>query len=310
MKKKISFENKVLLITLVPTIILISLGIITSDIGVIGNAVILSIFITVVPQLLLRYEKYRSIKEIEEKFPLFLRDVIESLQSGMPFHQTILVNSNVDYGKLSKEVKKMANQISWGMPFDKAIDQFAERMSSSKRLGIMLKTIKETYVSGGDVTSTLESVADNSTIIEEAEKERKSLLNQYVVLMYAICFMFVGIVAAINRLMVPIFQTSTIMGSEQELISSPCSSCMGASCKICDIFSIIASVFRIPLSSIAAYYTPLFFIMSMVEAVCCGLVAGQISENSVVAGIKHSVIMAAVTFGAFSILVGLKLLGV
>lgn len=304
------FETKVLLICLLASALLIILGIASSDLGIIGNAVILSVFIIAVPQLLLRYEKYRTMKELEEKFPLFLRDVIESLRSGMPFHQAILASSNVDYGRLSEEVKKMANQISWGMPFDKVIDQFAERMSNSKRLGIVLRTIKETYMSGGDIASTLESVADNSVIIEEAEKERKSLLNQYVVLMYAICFMFVGIVAAINRLMVPIFQTSTIVGAEQELISNPCGSCMGFSCNVCGMFDMIAMVFKIPLGSIAAYYTSLFFLMSMVEAVFCGLVAGQISENSVVSGIKHSVIMTTVTFGAFSIFVRLKLLGV
>jgi flagellar protein FlaJ len=177
-------------------------------------------------------------------------------------------------------------------------------------LNVALKTIRETYISGGDVASTLESVADNSTILEESEKERRSLLNEYVVLMYAICFMFVGIVAAINRIMVPIFQTSTILGSEQGLISNPCASSSGFSFVICGMFDSVAMIFKIPLGSIAAYYTSLFFFMSIIESVCCGLVAGQISENSLTAGIKHSVIMATITFGAFSILVRLKMLGV
>jgi flagellar protein FlaJ len=307
---RLSFVKKILLACLVPSAVLISLGIISSDLGVIGNTIILSTFIMLIPQLLFRYERYRGIKEIEEKFPLFLRDVIESLRSGMPFHQTVLVSSNIDYGKLSKEVKKMANQLSWGMPFDKVIDQFAERMKSSKRLNTALKTIRETYISGGDVASTLESVADNSSILEEAEKERGSLLNQYVVLMYAICFMFIGIVAAINRLMVPIFQTSNIVGVEQQLLANPCGNCMGFSCTICNMFDFVALIFKIPLGSIAAYYTSLFFFMSMIEAMCCGLVAGQISENSMTAGIKHSIIMTTVTFGAFSILIRLKLLGI
>jgi len=307
---KLSFENKVLLVCLVSSAALIILGIISSDLGVIGNTIILSTFILLIPQLLFRYERYRGMKEIEEKFPLFLRDVIESLRSGMPFHQAILVSSNVDYGRLSKDVKKMANQISWGMSFDKVIDQFAERMKRSKRLNTALKTIRETYMSGGDVASTLESVADNSSILEESEKERGSLLNQYVVLMYAICFMFVGIVAAINRLMIPIFQTSNIVGVEQELITNPCGNCIGFSCTICSMFEAVALMFKIPLTSIAAYYTSLFFFMSMIEAISCGLVAGQISENSVTAGIKHSIIMTTVTFGAFTILVRLKLLGI
>jgi flagellar protein FlaJ len=305
-----NFEIKMLFVCVFSSAFLVILGILSSDLGVLGNAVILATFLTIVPQLLFRYQKYRAIKEMEEKFPLFLRDLIESLRSGMPFHQTILVTSKLDYGRLSNEIKKMANQISWGMPFDKVMDQFSERMKGSKRLNVALKTIRETYISGGDVASTLESVADNSTILEESEKERRSLLNEYVVLMYAICFMFVGIVAAINRIMVPIFQTSTILGSEQGLISNPCASSSGFSFVICGMFDSVAMIFKIPLGSIAAYYTSLFFFMSIIESVCCGLVAGQISENSLTAGIKHSVIMATITFGAFSILVRLKMLGV
>jgi flagellar protein FlaJ len=307
---KLSFEMKMLLACVAASAFLIILGIASSDLGVIGNTIILSTFLMLVPQLLFRYQKYKAIKEMEEKFPIFLRDLTESIRSGMPFHQTILVANKLDYGRLSNEIRKMANQISWGMPFDKVIDQFSERVKGSKRLNLALKTIKETYISGGDVASTLESVADNSTILEDSEKERKSLLNQYVVLMYAICFMFVGIVAAINRIMVPIFQTSTVMGINQELISNPCSSSYGFSFMICKLFDSVAIVFKIPLGSIAAYYTSLFFFMSIIEAMCCGLVAGQISENSITAGIKHSVIMTTVTFGAFSILVRLKLLGV
>jgi len=307
---KLSFEMKILLACAAASVFLIVLGIASSDLGVVGNTIILSTFLMIIPQLLFRYQKYKAIKEMEEKFPLFLRDLTESIRSGMPFHQTIIVASKLDYGRLSDEIKKMANQISWGMPFDKVIDQFSERVKGSKRLNLALKTIKETYISGGDVASTLESVADNSTILEDSEKERKSLLNQYVVLMYAICFMFVGIVAAINRIMVPIFQTSTVMGVEQELISNPCGSSSGFSFMICQLFDFVALVFKIPLGSIAAYYTSLFFFMSIIEALCCGLVAGQISENSLTSGIKHSVIMTTVTFGAFSILVRLKLLGV
>jgi hypothetical protein len=72
----------------------------------------------------------------------------------------------------------------------------------------------------------------------------------------------------------------------------------------------ISNVFSINPESIGAYYTSLFFLMSMVEAMCCGLVAGQISENSVTAGVKHSIIMVVISFAAFGILVRLKLLGV
>lgn len=305
-------QIKALLITIAVSAVLFSLVFISSDPGVLGNAVILSTFIIAVPQLLFRYERYKTIKEMETKFPAFLRDMVESIRSGMPFHQSIVIASSVDYGKLSKEVKKMANQISWGIPFNKVIEQFADRVKKSKRLNTGLRTIREAYMSGGDVISTLESVADTAVILDEAEKERKSLLSQYVVLMYGISFLFLGIVAGINRLMVPIFEISMLGGGIEDMgIQNPCDKAIGFGSAICDGLQSTCGVFGIedPLS-IGCYYTSLFFSMSMVVAACSGIVAGQIGENSVIAGLKHSIILTAITFGAFNILVRLGIMGI
>jgi flagellar protein FlaJ len=289
--------------------LLIVVGIVSNDIGVLGNAIILSTFITAVPQLLMRYERYRALKEMEDRFPIFLRDIIESLRSGVPFHQAIMSSSKIDYGKLSKEVNKMANQISWGLPFDKVIDQFAERVKHSRRLSVALRTIRETQTSGGDIISSLESVAETSVKLEESDEERSTLLSQYTVLMYVVCFLFIGIVASINRLMVPIFQVPAGASSETLGLINPCETCSAASCSICDMFRGACSVFGVATAGIGCYYTALFFFMSIVEAICCGLVAGQISENSIMAGLKHSIIMSTATFGAFSILIRLGLMG-
>jgi len=284
--------------------------------GQIGLIIVSSAFIISLPQLFLVYEKYRNVKDYEEKLPIFLRDVIESLRSGMPFHEAVIHTSRIDYGSFSKEIKKIANQISWGMPFDRVMRQFIERMRGKKRVEMALNAILECYMSGGDVTSTLESVADASVMLQESEKEKQSLLNQYVMLMYAISFIFIAIVVVIDNLMVPIFTISTTPGSADSMgVKNPCNTCFAAECAVCDLFKGTALVFSganpsINPSSISSYYLALFFLMSIIEAACCGLVAGEISENSLFAGIKHSIIMLVVTFGAFLILVYLKLLGV
>jgi hypothetical protein len=123
--------------------------------------------------------------------------------------------------------------------------------------------------------------------------------------MYGISVLFLGVVAGINKLMVPIFQTMNTAGGEM-LLSNPCSN---SGSPVCSLFTSTCSVFQILPDSISCYYTSLFFWMSIVQAICCGLVAGQISENSVMAGLKHSIILAAITFGAFNILVRFGVLG-
>ncbi|MEM5867418.1 MAG: type II secretion system F family protein, partial [Candidatus Aenigmatarchaeota archaeon] len=216
MKIKLTTEQKIILIAISITSFLIIIGLLNEDektrIGVISNALILFAFMLILPLVILRYQRERAIKEMEETMPAFLRDLVESINAGVPFHQAIVAASKVEYGELSKEIKKMANQISWGMPVNKVLDQFTERVKSSKKLYLSIKILKETYYTGGDVVSTLASIADSLTQLNEIDKERKSILNQYVVLIYGIAFIFLAILVGINRLLLPIFRTSESLG--------------------------------------------------------------------------------------------------
>jgi len=308
LKIELDIEKKILIISLVISVSIISLGLLTSNLGVVAHGVILSAFMVLVPLILFRYQKLKTLKEYEEKFPTFVRDVVESISSGMPFHQAIIICSKLDYGKLSKEVKKMANQISWGLPVDKVLDQFTERVKKSKRLFMALKTLRESYLTGGDVIATLDSVADNLTVLDDAQKERSSLLSQYVILMYAISFIFLGILVALNRLMVPIYEMSGTGGNQPILLTNPCKDNPNF---ICIIYSVPSYIFMIEKpNSIGAYYTSIFFFMSIIVAISCGLVAGEISENSITAGLKHSLVMSLGIFGAMMFLKFAGALGV
>jgi flagellar protein FlaJ len=309
LKLKLSIEQNIVLISISVTAFLIVVGQITGIEGVKANALILFVFMLALPLILLKYQREKSIREMEEKMPLFLRDLVESIRSGMPFHQAIVSSSKLDYGELSKEVNKMANQISWGMPVTKALDQFTERVKSSKRLFMALKILRESYMTGGDVISTLDSVANNLTELNEAEKERKSLLNQYVVLIYAIVFIFVVILVAMNRLMIPVFQVSVTPGGEAMGLQSPCKDNPSF---ICSIFALPAQyVFNLhDPTAIGAYYLSIFFYMSTIIAIACGLVVGQITENSIIAGFKHSIILTIAVWGILILLKAINLLGV
>lgn len=303
--------NQTLMITIGISAVLVAVGIITADTGIVGNAIILSAFIISSPILFVRYKKFREFKEMEEKFPVFLRDLIESLRAGLPLHKAILSANKISYGSLSNEVKKMSSQISWNMPVDKVLGQFADRVKSSKKLNSGVQVIRESYLSGGNVVSTMDSIATSHIALLDAEKERSSALGQYVIVMYAISLIVIAIVVGINKIMVPIFSLSQQSGFAESgfAISNPCNACTGIECGVCAGYDLTAHVFKIDPQSPSAYYTSLFFFMSIIQSIFSGLVAGQISEGSLVAGFRHSLILASITFGTFSILVRVGLLG-
>ncbi|MEM5766274.1 MAG: type II secretion system F family protein [Candidatus Aenigmatarchaeota archaeon] len=312
MKINLTIEQRIILIAISITMFLIILGLSSPDErtkrGVISNALILFAFMLILPFILLRYQKERAIREMEEKMPTFLRDLAEAINSGLPFHKAIISCSEIDYGELSKEVKKMANQLSWNIPVNKVLDQFTERVKSSKKLYMSLKILKESYFTGGDVISTLNSVAENLTQLNEIGKERASILNQYVILIYALVFIFVAIFVAINKLMIPIFHTSEI-SNDMSIFVSPCEDNPNP---VCEIFSIPAEYifgFQNP-RSIGGYYISIFFYICTIIAITCGIVIGEITKKSIFSGLRHATILIISVWGVLLLLKVLNFIGV
>lgn len=305
-------ETKTFLASLAAAAFLIGISFLSGEEGTFGSAIILSTFAIALPQLFFRYERYRELKEMESRFPSFLRSLTESLRSGAPLHSAFMEQRKFDFGPLSKEIKKVSNQLSWGMPLEKVLEKFAQRLRGSKRLFVSVRIIRESYLSGGNVPSILDSVADNDAMLDDAVKERQSLLSQYVLLMYAIGLIFVAIVVAINNLLIPVFSLeSQLQPLGGTTLKNPCAAPSGFSATVCGIFTGTSQyVFGLDPKSVAAYYVSLFFIMSLIQSVFSGLVAGQISENSIQSGIKHSSILLGITVGAFLILRQLNMLGV
>ncbi|MFH8080852.1 MAG: type II secretion system F family protein [Candidatus Aenigmatarchaeota archaeon] len=308
-------RTKTLIITLLISLFLIIIGLALGDIGILGNFIIISVFIVSIPQVVMYYIEYREIKEMEARFPFFLRDLTESIRSGMPLHKAIIEAGKVDYGKLSKEVKKMAHQLSWGVDIVRVFDHAQNRMKGSEVISKNLKIIIETYKMGGEIDKTLDSLSNAILTIQETQNERKSTLNQYVVAMYAITYIFIGIIVGITRLLIPIFSSGNeaSLGPIGTIMGNPCESCIytqSASCFPCYLYFSICNLLGAKKENIGCYYVGLFFSMIMVQSICSGLVAGQISEGSVRAGIKHSLVLLATSFGIVFILVRIGVMGV
>ncbi len=312
-KTDLSIEVKTFIATLLISLVVIFVGILINDIGILGNIIILSIFFVVIPQLILNYIKYRDLEEIELRYPIFLRDLVESARAGLPLHKAIISVSRTDYGPLNKEVKKMAHQLSWSVNIIKVLEQSRDRLKKNESLNRIIRVLIETYKSGGSVDETLESLANTLSTIQETKKERQSTLSQYVVAMYALTFVFIGIVVGINRLLVPIFSASSLGTNPiSGVIGNPCEACIYGgdfSCSPCYIYLGVCNMMGIDITGVSCYYVALFYSMAAIQAISGGLIAGQIGEGSLQAGIKHSLILFLASSGIFFILVRIGLLG-
>lgn len=300
-------EKKLKIISIVAAVLLIFIGLISKDVGVFGNTILLSAIILAGVFSFFEYKKYREIKEMEEKFPLFLRDITEAINSGISLPKAIVSCSKYDYGALNKEIKKMVNQISWHLPINKVLERAANNMKRSRKISTALRILKEAYISGGNTVAVLTSLSESFERLEEIGKERKSILNQYVVMIYAISLIFLVVVAMIQKILIPII-TNPQMGMGGGL-SNPCFNCYGASCSLCNFYRLTAkSLFNAREETY--YYVSIFFFLSVIQAFFAGLVAGQIAEGSYRAGLKHSFILTAIIIGILFISYRLGIFGV
>jgi len=231
-------------------------------------------FIGSLPYLVKIYLRYVEVKSMEDVFPEFLRNISESKKSGITITQAITNSVKIDYGVFSKEVKKMAIQISWGIPLPNVLEKFSKRVKQSAFLKRSVAIILEAYKSGGDISQVMERVAESSRMIKDLEAERKSKFNQQLMVMYAIYLIFIVIILSLNKILIPMFALSS--GGQ-------------------DVGGVAISMGSIDPN----FYRTIFQHMILIQAVFAGLIAGQVGEGSIIAGIKHSGIMLAIGSIAF-----------
>ncbi len=305
-KKKEGFLSNPMHIPPIAAAIFLAAGILIfhSDMGLLGNIVIISLMIGIMPFVMSTYFSHEKIRAIEEQLPVFLRDMSESQKAGTNLPDALKSATRTDYGKLSKEVKKMSDQLSWGIPLQDVLNRFSSRMKNSEIITRSIRIINEAYSSGGDIAETMESIAIDVNIIREIKRERTSSMTQHISIMYIIHFVFIAIVISLSNTLFPMLQMNFggaaggIMG-----FSDPCNSCSGGGnylCVSCSSFSTLSLMFSFGTGA-ASYYRALFFSMILIQGVFSGLIAGQISSGSAVSGLKHSLILTAAGFGIFMI---------
>jgi flagellar protein FlaJ len=292
-------RQKIIIIPVIVSVALILVGIIIGDIPVLGNLVIISVFICVVPYFLYRYSKFLWLKGVEEQFPNFVRDLADSSRSGMSLPECIGIAAKANYGKLSPDVQKMHNRLSWGTPFLRVLELFHSNVKESKIIYEALSIIRQSYEGGGSIPATLDSVSKDIVMLKEAEAERGSLVREQVMIMYGLFFIFLGISVMIIYVMVPMLhsQATAVSGISNSGFSfvNPCE---GGLIFPCGFFAGICAVLELS-PGITCYYVAVFFSVVLIQGIFTGLIAGQLGENSAVSGVKHSLIMSFAAVGIF-----------
>jgi len=275
----------------------IILFLIFNSLTVLIFSILISVFSIVLPFFLFKYKHFLELRDCEKNLPVFLDDLKEVKKSGISFPEAIR-NCRGDYGKLNKYINKLKKDISWGININIALQHMQKSLSSSKIISRSIATLRETYLSGGNIEGILNTLISSLLKIMESEEYKKSLMQQHVFLMYGIFLMYIGLIIVLGNFLIPMF-TEIGSGQEAEIgiqvmkAESPCLTCNEPSCNIiCSYYNTIGSAFNFGESnSLETYYKSLFFTMIVIQGFFTGIIAGQISAKSWVDGAKHGLIM-------------------
>ena len=241
--------------------------------------------VAIVPLTLHKLKQMRRHDAIDKNLPAFLMALTSSVETGQSLIKAIEESANHDYGPLTSEVKNLRANLSWGMPINEAFDNFKKRVSTkmAKRVSTLLEHAVEV---GGNVTKSLRVIQQHVSQLQSVEKERKATLQPYLFTIYISFIVFL----AITLILVSQFFTQ-IEIVQQKLAESSKNSSLSVG-----MFSALAGIKVSDLNKIMLN-------MSIIEAIFGGLAAGKISEGSLVAGIKHVLIMAAMAIVSFVVIV-------
>lgn len=212
----------------------------------------------------------RGLGGMEDSLASFLRDLTEVRKTGLSPEKCIVLAAKRDYGPLSKTLKLIVSQITWGTPLRKVFDEISRKIKDWFTLVVLNFLIDVIDVGGGGVT-TMEALARFSRYLVDIEKDLKQKVKPYVIMPY-----FGAIMIAASTLLTINLTLSTLS--------------IGA---VSPTQHVAINVNEIIL---------LFSSSLLINSWFMGLVAGKIGDTRLAGGFKHAVILTILVYVAISVI--------
>jgi archaeal flagellar protein FlaJ len=202
---------------------------------------------------------------VERMLPSFVLDLAEVRKTGLAPEKCIEQLATRNYGELSKNVKRMATQVSWGVPLSKVLKDFGKDVNSwfVSSIGFILLEVVEI---GGGTTSLFSSLADFTQRSRDLEKERKSMFRPYIFMPY------IGAVLTIASTVLII----TLMTTQLNSLSANGTGIVTV--RVADTKTL----------------TDIMLMAAVFQGWLMGIVGGKMAEWSIGAGYKHATALALI----------------
>lgn len=233
------------------------------------------ILIAASPFVFTLIQKARISGQKEEMFMEFTRNLVESVKTGTPISKSIINMKKKPFGILSRNVEKLANQISLGIPLGTALQIFANDINN-ETVSRTIALIGQAEKAGGNIGEILEEVAKAVSMTDKLKKERKATISTLVVQGYIIFVVFIIIVLVMQFYIIPMISGISGVGA------------LGAETGV-----------NLPSGGTAITAQEVsraFLYLLLIQGLFSGLTIGKLAEGDIRAGIKHSFALIVLSF--------------
>jgi flagellar protein FlaJ len=241
---------------------------------IIDDFAVFAILVAIIPLAVLDFKEEHRVKNLEEALPNFFRDLAGMNDSGMTLPNAVHLVANAEYGTLTPHIRKLDNEMSWGVGFVEALSHFGKTLGtklSDRSIDLIAKASK----AGGDVSEVLRAAARDTFEVVNLAQERRNNMLIYMVIVLVSFAVFLFVIA----ILVSTFLTTMATAGAAAAQSGASSQFIG----------------RIDVPA----YKRLFAHAAMLQGFFSGLMAGVMGEGRVVAGLKYSALMLIIAWVAF-----------
>lgn len=260
-----------------------SLGPIAADKNLSKDLILLTILGSSAPVGFFLSKQNKRVDAVEARLPDFLNDLAETRRAGLTLAAALQSCALSDYGLLSGEVRKMARQVGWGVPFDQALAQFAQRVPTPlvRRTTFLIIEASRT---GGSVAEILKAAAKDAYELKGLTQERRTAMATYLIVIYVVFAVFVAVIAVLDVQFIPqVIAANQAVGN---VTAAGGTSPIGGG--VLDGPSIRFS----------------YYLAAIVQSIGNGIVGGVLSEGRISAGLRHVAIMSLLAWLMFRVLLG------
>lgn len=243
-----------------------------------------SLLAAMAPYGFYRAREERRINRMEARFPDFLRDIASSHKGGLTLAESVRVAARGEYGPLTAEVRRMADQITWNLAFTEALQMFADRVDTPlvrRAVALILQADK----SGGATTDVLLAAARDAREIKTLQNERRLTMSLYAAVIYVTFFVFLGVAAVLYAQFIPQLVASQNAAAEQAVATGVSQGSIGG-----------GGTLRIE------DFQLFYFMSAIMQGIGDGIVAGMMGQGKAVLGLRHSCIMVVIAYVTFVVL--------